>query len=66
MVFYNEPLERVKLHVFCMNFTMGFVYAILQDKSQQNFFTSRLLLAHPLQGCLDDYYRSCDVCQTYV
>jgi transposase InsO family protein len=28
-------------------------------------FASRLLLAHPLQGC-HDYYRSCDVCQAYT
>ncbi len=35
MVFCNEPLERVKLHVLSMNFMMGSVQAVLQDKSQQ-------------------------------
>jgi hypothetical protein len=24
MVFYNEPLEKVKPCIFCMNFLMGF------------------------------------------
>jgi hypothetical protein len=33
MVFHNEPLERMKLHVFCMNFMMGFLEAILWDES---------------------------------
>jgi hypothetical protein len=34
MVFYNEPLGRVKPHVFCMNSMMGFVEAILRVESQ--------------------------------
>jgi len=34
MVFCDKPLERVKLHIFYMNFMMGFVEAILRDKSQ--------------------------------
>jgi hypothetical protein len=29
MVFCDETLEKVKLHIFCMNFMMGFVEAIL-------------------------------------
>jgi hypothetical protein len=32
-MFCDEPLEKVKLHIFCMNFMMGFVEAILRDKS---------------------------------
>jgi len=33
MVFYDEPLKKVKAHVFCMHFMMGFVEAPLRDKS---------------------------------
>jgi len=32
-VFYDEPLENVTPHVFCMNFMMGFVEATLRDES---------------------------------
>jgi hypothetical protein len=35
MVFYDEPLGRVRLHVFYMNFMMGSVEATLRVKSQQ-------------------------------
>jgi len=34
MVFCDEPLERVEPHIFCMNFMMGSMKAILWDKSQ--------------------------------
>jgi len=51
MVFYEEPLENVTSHIFCMNFMMGYVEATLRDESLQNNFASRLLLTRPLQGC---------------
>jgi hypothetical protein len=33
MVFCDEPLEKVKPHIFRMNFMMGSMEATLQDKS---------------------------------
>jgi hypothetical protein len=33
MVFYDEPLENVTPHVFCMSFMMGSVEATLWDES---------------------------------
>jgi hypothetical protein len=38
MVFYDEPLEKVTPHIFCMNFMMGSVEAILWHESQQTNF----------------------------
>jgi hypothetical protein len=49
-MFCDESLERVKLHVFCMNFMMGFVEATLWDKHNKKDFAGKLLLAHPFQG----------------
>jgi hypothetical protein len=48
MVFYNEPLENVTPHIFCMSFMMGSVEATLWDEYCKFFFANRLLLAHPL------------------
>jgi hypothetical protein len=48
MVFYNEPLERVKPRVFCMNFMMGFFMEVtLQDKSQQKRFCKHVITGPP-------------------
>jgi hypothetical protein len=47
MVFYNEPLEKVKLHVFCMNFMMIFIKATLRDKSQQKRFCKQVIINPP-------------------
>jgi hypothetical protein len=51
-MFYDESLENVTPHVFCMSFMMGFVEATLRDKYCRKDFASMLLLAHPFQGCL--------------
>ncbi len=32
-MFYNEPMENVTPHVFCMSFMMGSVEATLRDES---------------------------------
>jgi hypothetical protein len=32
MVFYDEPLESVTLHVFCMNFMMGSMEAVMYSQ----------------------------------
>jgi hypothetical protein len=44
MVFYDEPLEKVTPHVFCMNFMMGSVEAILRDESRQKFFCRQVII----------------------
>jgi hypothetical protein len=38
MVFYDEPLENITSHIFCMNSMMGYVEAILWDESQHKRF----------------------------
>jgi hypothetical protein len=43
MVSYDEPLERVKPHVFCMNFMMGSMEATLRDESQQKRFCKQII-----------------------
>jgi hypothetical protein len=47
MVFYDEPLENVTPHIFCMNFMMGFVQAILRDESLQIFFCKQITIGPP-------------------
>jgi hypothetical protein len=47
MVFYNEPLENVTPHVFCMNFMMNFVKATLRDESQQKRFCRQVITGPP-------------------
>jgi hypothetical protein len=47
MVFCDEPLQRVKFHIFCMNFMMGSMEAILQDKSQQKRFCMQVFTGPP-------------------
>ncbi len=47
MVFYDEPLENVTPHVFCMNFMMGSVEATLQDKSLQKRFCKQVTIGAP-------------------
>jgi hypothetical protein len=47
MVFYNEPLESVTPHVFCMNFMMGYVEATLRDKSQHKRFCMQVIIGPP-------------------
>jgi len=48
MVFYDEPLENVTPHVFCMSFMMGSVEATLRDEYNRKDFASMLVLAHLL------------------
>jgi len=38
MVFYDEPLENVTPHVFCMSLMMGSVEATLRDELSQPHF----------------------------
>jgi hypothetical protein len=47
MVFCDEPFERLKFHVFCMNFMMGFLEAILQKKSQHKTFCKHVIITPP-------------------
>jgi hypothetical protein len=47
MVFCNELLERVKLHIFYMNFMMDFVEATLRDESQQKRFCRQVITSLP-------------------
>jgi len=47
MVFYDKPLRRVTLHVFCMNFMMGFVEATLCVESQQRRSCRQVITGPP-------------------
>jgi hypothetical protein len=47
MVFYDEPLENVTPHVFCMSFMMGFVEATLQDELLQKRFCKQVIIGPP-------------------
>jgi hypothetical protein len=47
MVFYDEPLENVTLHVFCMNFMMGSVGATLRHESLQKRFCTQVIISPP-------------------
>ncbi len=47
MVFYDEPLENVTPHVFCMSFMMGFVEATLRDESLQKRFCKHVTIGPP-------------------
>jgi hypothetical protein len=47
MVFYDEPLENLTPHIFCMNFMMGFVKAILRNESQQKSFCRQVIISPP-------------------
>ncbi len=47
MVFYDEPLENVTPHVFCMSFMMGFVEATLRDESLQKRFCKLVTIGPP-------------------
>jgi hypothetical protein len=44
MVFYDEPLENVTPHVFCMSFMMGSVEATLCDGSLQKRFCKQVTI----------------------
>jgi hypothetical protein len=46
-VFFKEPLERVKPHVFCMNFMMGSMEATLWVKSKHKFFCMQVIIGPP-------------------
>jgi len=46
-MFRNELLERVKLHIFCMNFMIGFMETTLRDESQQKFFCRHVITNLP-------------------
>jgi len=46
-VFYDEPLENMTPHVFCMSFMMGFVQAILWDESLQKRFCKQVTIDPP-------------------
>jgi hypothetical protein len=46
-VFCDKPLERVKPHVFYMNFMMEFVEAILWDESQLKRFCRQVITGPP-------------------
>jgi hypothetical protein len=47
IMFFSEPLERVKPHVFCMNFMMGSMKVILLDKSQHIRFCRDVITGPP-------------------
>jgi hypothetical protein len=47
MVFYDEPLENVTPHVFCMSFMMGSVEATLRDESLQKRFCKQVTIGPP-------------------
>jgi hypothetical protein len=47
MVFYDEPLENVTPHVFCMSFMMGSVEAILWDQSLPKRFCKHVTIGPP-------------------
>jgi hypothetical protein len=47
MVFYDEPLESVTPHVFCMSFMMGSMQAILRDESLQKRFCKQVTISPP-------------------
>ncbi len=46
-MFYDEPLENVTPHIFCMNFMMGSVEATLQDESQHERFCNQVTIGRP-------------------
>jgi hypothetical protein len=45
------PLEMLKLHIFCMNFMVGFRRPLCEMNHSKNNFASWLLFAHAFQGC---------------
>jgi hypothetical protein len=47
MVFYDEPLENVTPHVFCMSFMMGSVEDTLWDESLQKRFYKQVTIGPP-------------------
>jgi hypothetical protein len=47
MVFYDEPLENVTPHIFCMSFMMDSVEATLQDESLQKRFCKQATIGPP-------------------
>jgi hypothetical protein len=47
MVFYDEQLENMTPHVFCMNFMMGSVKATLRDESLQKRFYKQVNIGPP-------------------
>jgi hypothetical protein len=47
MVFYDEPLENMTPHVFCMSFMMGYVEATLRDESLQKRFYKQFTIGPP-------------------
>ncbi len=47
MVLYDEPLENMTLHIFCMSFMMGSVEATLRDKSLQKIFCKQVTIGPP-------------------
>jgi hypothetical protein len=47
MVFYDDTLENVTPHVFCMNFMMGPVEATLRDESLQKRFCKQVTIGPP-------------------
>jgi hypothetical protein len=47
MVFCNEPLEKVKFHIFCINFMMVSMEATLWNKSQQKWFCKQVIIGPP-------------------
>jgi hypothetical protein len=46
-MFYDEPLENVTPHIFCMSFMMGSVEATLQDGSLQRRFCKQVTIGPP-------------------
>jgi hypothetical protein len=51
MVFCNEPLERVKPHVFVWISWWVLWRSLCMTNHSKKFFEGKLLLAHPLQRC---------------
>jgi hypothetical protein len=47
MVFYDEPLENMTPHVFCMSFMMGSMEATLWDESLQKRFCKEVTIGPP-------------------
>jgi len=46
-VFYDEPLENVTPHVFCMSFMMGSVEATLRIESLYKRFCKQVTICPP-------------------
>ncbi len=46
-MFYDEPLENMTPHVFCMSFMMGFVEVTLRDESLKKRYYKQVTIGPP-------------------